>query len=135
AALGVAVFPNDPGDPTITTLGIFQLSTKVSNRIHVVSAGAHFVTLACMSRWLFTRTDKSKPMTDQKKERNKWYRRCAYIMFLALAYIVVAWWRMSDQQTAVWRPTLVGETVALVAFGVSWIIKGEWILKDEQLHV
>jgi hypothetical protein len=130
AALCVAVFPNDPRDPSIAKLGIFQLAPKVSDRIHVCSAAVHFVTLACISLFLFTKTDETKPMTPQKQQRNVVYKWCGVIMFLALGCILAANSWMSDAQKAVWRPTLLGETVALVAFGVSWIVKGEWILKD-----
>jgi hypothetical protein len=129
AALGVALFPNDPGD-SIARLGIFQLSPTVSDRIHTACAAVHFVTLACISLFLFTKTDKSKTMTPKKVKRNKLYRTCGIVMFAALGLIVACTFGMSDTQRAVWRPTLFGETVALLAFGVSWIVKGEWILKD-----
>ena len=71
-------------------------------------------------------------MTPEKVKRNRIYRACGILMVLALGYIGAANHWMSDTQRAVWRPTLVGETVALIAFGVSWITKGELILKDRE---
>jgi hypothetical protein len=136
AAIGVAVFPckSNLAGPRI---GIFQVLQPWSNGVHVVAAGVLFVTLAAISAFLFTRTHERSelqapiPMTSRKRSRNTVYRACAAIMALALLEIVISAIVLSEAQQDLYRTTLLGETVALVAFGVSWLVKGETILKDE----
>jgi hypothetical protein len=135
AAIGVAVFPckSPLAGPRI---GIFQVPQPWSNGVHVLAAGVLFVTLAAISAFLFTRTHERSgmqapiPMTSRKKSRNRVYRGCAAIMALALLEIAVSALVLTEAQQDLYRTTLLGETVALVAFGVSWLVKGETILKD-----
>jgi len=129
AALGVAAFPckSDHAGPSI---GTFQLSQSWSNGIHVASATVLFLTLAAISAFLFTRTDPTRGMTPQKKSRNKVYRLCALVMALALLEIAVSALVLTEAQQDAARTTLLGEAIALIAFGVSWLIKGETLLRD-----
>lgn len=136
AAIGVAVFPCQSAlaGPRI---GIFQVLQSWSNGVHVCAAGVLFVTLAAISAFLFTRThernDLQGPiaMTPRKRSRNAVYRICALIMALALLEIAVSAFVLTEPQQDLYRTTLFGETVALLAFGVSWLVKGETILKDQ----
>jgi len=113
-------------------LGIFQLPQAWSNRVHVLAAAVLFVTLAGISAFLFTRTDAPpNAMTDQKKSRNFVYRTCAVVMALALLEIAASSLLLTEPKQDLYRTTLLGETIALLAFGVSWLVKGETILRDK----
>jgi drug/metabolite transporter (DMT)-like permease len=131
AAICVAAFPCQSrlAGPK---LGIFQLPQNWSNHVHVLAAAVLFVTLAGISAFLFTKTDAPpNAMTDQKKSRNVVYRTCAVVMALALLEIAAASLLLTEAKQDLYRTTLLGEAVALLAFGVSWLIKGEMILGDK----
>ena len=131
AAICVAAFPCKSllAGPK---LGIFQLPQAWSNGVHVLAAAVLFVTLAGISAFLFTRTDAPpNAMTDQKKSRNVVYRTCAVVMALALLEIAASSLLLTEAKQDLYRTTLLGETIALLAFGVSWLVKGETILRDK----
>ena len=131
AAICVAAFPCKSllAGPK---LGIFQLPQAWSNGVHVLAAAVLFVTLAGISAFLFTRTDAApNAMTDQKRSRNVVYRTCALVMALALLEIAASSFLLTEPKQDLYRTTLLGETIALLAFGVSWLVKGETILRDK----
>jgi hypothetical protein len=68
-------------------------------------------------------------MTKQKIERNRVYRVCGIVIAAAILGVPF------DDYPAITflKPTLVLETIALTAFGISWLTKGELILKDKDV--
>jgi hypothetical protein len=128
--LGIAIFPTG-------LMTGFECQREVKSiiffngqsTVHYISAGSFFVTLALTSFFLFT---KSKlPVADrtpEKYKRNVVYRICAIIMVLSLIVILLAnWvWKVPDHS----HLTYWMESVALVAFGVSWLTKGEALFGD-----
>jgi hypothetical protein len=96
--------------------------------LHYICAGIFFALLAYMSIFLFTRS--SGEMTRQKIQRNKVYRVCGIVMAVSVLGIPF------DEHPAIafLKPTLLLETIALLAFGTSWLTKGELILKDKPPH-
>jgi hypothetical protein len=113
-ALCVALFPNS-GTPT-------------EEHIHFVSALLLFLTLAYFSLFLFT---KSAPvMTLRKVQRNAVYRVCGVIMLVAMALVGLYYQLPDANPLAALHPAFWLETIALWAFGVSWFVKGETLLKD-----
>jgi hypothetical protein len=123
SALGVALFPNDPGDGSVTgKLGMFQLLPAPSDVIHTVCAAVMFVTLALISLFLFTKSDR-------KVVQNRVYRICGVVMLVALVGIAICAMALDETQKEIFRPTLFGEAVALLAFGISWLTKGEALWK------
>jgi len=121
AAIGVALFPTTPINPTPTEIAVGTL--------HFVSATVFFLGLAGYSYFIFTRTDPSVPMTEKKRQRNVVYRASGIIIVVCLVLIavlnVVPPGPIDDLQPVFWL-----ETIASVSFGVSWLIKGETLLKD-----
>jgi hypothetical protein len=118
-ALGVAWFPTTetgPGDWIGT--------------VHFICAAALFIMLAFFSIYLFTKTKKDAEPTQQKLIRNKIYISCGIIMVLCLAAIFIY---MNFIQDIHYDSTYVYwmETIALVAFGISWLTKGETLLPDK----
>ena len=70
-------------------------------------------------------------MTAHKKIRNHIYVTCGIIIIICVALIAVYNF-VGNLETifAKYKPTLVLESIALFAFGISWITKGEMIMKD-----
>lgn len=124
-ALGVAFFPTTPpGTPTK-----MQMLIAV---VHFTCAAGLFLTLSYFSLCLFTKTDPNRKPTTRKLQRNKVYRACGYTMLAAIALIALNA-ALPDNLTAPierFDPVFWLESVTVIAFGVSWLTKGEAILKD-----
>ncbi|MGK7395782.1 MAG: hypothetical protein ACNS62_14480 [Candidatus Cyclobacteriaceae bacterium M3_2C_046] len=114
-------------------LGIAFIPTtsvnELQNTLHLISAGAFFIILSYLSYFLFTRTNQDKP-GKKKHQRNQIYRICAIIMVVCIllvpslsALLGNAYYQMN---LTFWL-----ETIALLAFGFSWLTKGEAILPDD----
>ncbi|MFC2096890.1 DUF998 domain-containing protein [Bacteroidota bacterium] len=124
-ALGVAFFPTAHHDPTLIT-------NSIIGKIHLISASLFFLVLTYFSLFLFTKSDPSKKPSKQKKNRNKVFRVCGYIMLgciiTMVIYIAVLKKKfpvLQDYNLVFWF-----ETIALFAFGISWLTKGQLILQD-----
>lgn len=119
-ALGIAFFPNNTSDPLM-----------VRNIIHLCSALLFFSTLIYFSLCLFTQTDQ-EVISAQKKNRNMVYKICAYVMIVCIALITVYMAFLKGKISWLdWiKPVFWLESFALLAFGISWITKGQFIYKD-----
>ncbi|MBU0489604.1 MAG: DUF998 domain-containing protein [Bacteroidetes bacterium] len=128
-ALGVAFFPTTCPDSKLSTQLAHAVSPMVNN-LHLISAICLFLVLAYFSFFLFTKMDVSP--TKQKLIRNKVYRICGIIM-LACIVLLVLYFQLADRtitQIEPYLPVFWIETLALFAFGTSWLIKGSAILHD-----
>ena len=114
-AIGVALFPSVSTDIWV-------------ERVHFASAALLFLVLAYFSLYLFTKTGGNK--TAMKRNRNKIYQACGVIILVCIALIPIYYWLFEDSSIAVIKPVFWLETFALWAFGASWLIKGETLLKD-----
>jgi len=85
--------------------------------------------LAYMSIWLLTKT--SGNMTRQKIKRNRVYRVCGVVMAVSVIGIPIDGIGEIHDAIGFLKPTLIFETIALVSFGISWLVKGELVLKDK----
>jgi len=100
--------------------------------IHDICGGIFMATLACMALFVFTKKNPALvPVTPQKLVRNKIYIVCGIIMMLALIAILVGW-ILNPEWFNAHRMTFWMESVALEAFGFSWLVKGEIIFKDKK---
>ena len=120
-AIGVALFPTSPDDPTA--------QERVIGTVHLVCAAVFFLTLAYFSYFLFTRTGQTEP-TPRKKQRNVVYRVCGILIVVCIVLAVLADNLLGTTLVDELHPVFWLESVAIVAFGVSWLIKGETILRD-----
>jgi hypothetical protein len=125
AALGVAFFPVAP------EINPSALQDKLGI-VHYISASVFFLTLAYFSLALFTKSDPAVPPTVYKIRRNRVYKICGFIILGALAGIVGLKFLSGSTSVPLKQldPVFWLEAVAVVAFGVSWIIKGEAFLED-----
>lgn len=130
-ALLVAFFPTSVTEPmTPCILGPFE--NEISSSIHFLSAGGFFLVMAFFSIFLFTR--KEPKTTRMKLKRNKVYRLCGYII-LGSIFLMAIFYGL-DKYNYIphlrkYDPVLWLETIALWAFGVSWLVKGRTILADK----
>jgi hypothetical protein len=125
-AIGVALFPTTPLPPATP-------DQKLIGGIHLTFAALLFLTLAYFSLMLFTETDPNKTPTRQKLKRNVVYRVSGYIMLACIALIAVAALPPIKSLVERFEPRFWLESIAIVAFGISWLTKGEAILKDQDV--
>lgn len=101
--------------------------------VHALCAGGMLITLAYFSLALFTKKGKCNGYrpTRQKEQRNVVYRACGVIIAACIACLYFYYRLELAWDTRWFKPVLMLETVALWAFGVSWFVKGEVILRDK----
>ncbi|HVZ41992.1 MAG TPA: DUF998 domain-containing protein [Candidatus Kapabacteria bacterium] len=106
---------------------------RLIGNLHYGFAALLFLLLAYFCLRLFTKTDPAKPPTRRKLQRNVVYRICGVIILLAIAFVAAISPLPAD--AAIWKfnPVFWMESLAIVAFGVSWLVKGEAILKDNEV--
>ena len=121
-AVGVALFPTAPVNPSTHARDI--------SYVHLTCAGLLFAALAVISFWLFTRTDPAMGRTKQKKIRDLIYRGCGIVIALCLALVPIESLVIGAPIQGI-HPLFWLEAIAVVAFGISWLVKGETILKDK----
>lgn len=84
--------------------------------VHFVGAAALFISFAYMSYFLFPNP---KPQLDAaQRRRNMLYRTCGVIILLGLVWAGIAG---SLYDRSIFWP----ETLMLLAFGISWLVKGK----------
>lgn len=95
---------------------------------HFASACALFLVLAYFSYFLFTKHGGSP--TAEKLKRNRLYRACA--LTIVACILAIGLYLLLGRNTALptLKPVFWLESIALWAFGLSWITKGETLWKD-----
>ena len=121
--VGVALFPTTPA----TTASATQ---SLVGQIHLLFASAYFLTLAYFSLVLFRKTNPAKQMTGRKKQRNVVYTVCGYTILVCIGLIVVDTVFLKHSALQTLDPVFWLESAAVLAFGLSWLTKGEAILAD-----
>lgn len=119
-AIGVAWFPTTESGPE-DWIGI----------VHLTCAILFFLTLASFSLFLFTKTSKDREPTKRKMKRNRVYISCGIIMLASLLAMAIfkIWFSGLYPRCSF---VFIGEAIALVAFGISWLTKGEVIYPDSK---
>ena len=129
-AVGVAFFPT----------GVDTLSECAEQCIvyedwvetfHFAFAGLFFSVLIYFSLFLFTQSNDVSNL--QKRKRNTIYKCCAYVMIACVALIALYFFVLKDKypELAHLDPVFWLEAIALWAFGISWLTKGQFIFKDK----
>ena len=117
-ALGIAFFPTVQSGPYDTQA-----------TIHFICAAAFFAILAGMSIFLFTRK-KAEP-TKRKLIRNRIYIICGLVMVAPMGAILLFMMFFAKQHPGS-RLVFWCETIALLAFGISWLTKGGTVYPDKK---
>lgn len=141
-AILVALFPTfeasreatDTGVPAIDSATFFSgpnaPDPHVVGVIHFAAAAVLFAILAYLSYFRFTRTAPGAAPTTRKLQRNRIYRVCGVIIALCIAGIAVGFLLLDADQERRTSFLFWFEAIAVVAFGVSWLTKGEMIRPD-----
>jgi len=95
---------------------------------HYIVAALFLGILAFMSIFLFTKS--GEYITTQKATRNKVFKVCGIVMLVSICLIPIDGIKIVYDHIHQFKPTLIFETIALISFGISWLVKGELILKD-----
>lgn len=129
--LATAIFPTnmkEPVPPCNFALSPYPFPDYFKY-VHTGAAVVFFIILAYFSLCLFTKSN--GPMTDEKLKRNRIYKICGWVIIGCLISLFIIYLSDSLSETlAPIKPIFVLETIILWAFGLSWLVKGEFILAD-----
>ncbi len=100
---------------------LFGHNNATLSVIHLISAGIFILCMGWMSKYKFTR--------GSKDVHNKIYKHCGNIVFISVALIIVGVileklninFLINDYYVFIF------ETIAVIAFGSSWLVKGKAI--------
>jgi hypothetical protein len=130
-AICIAMFPtNDSSANKCSNVVNLPLS-ELRNTIHYCSAALFFILLAYISLFLFTKSKGLK--TERKRKRNSVYRICGITILFSI--VLIGLYSLFEKQipgAAKYQPVFWLEWMALLAFGISWLVKGELVLKDRK---
>jgi hypothetical protein len=128
-------YPIEMGPTCLIVLNdrVLMFHHEVFGHIHMVAAAILFASLGYVSFGFFTKTDSDDP-GPEKRHRNTIYRAAGITIWSALAlyglflvariFVPEALWirRLDD-----WPFLFLIETVCLLAFGFSWLVKGDGV--------
>jgi hypothetical protein len=121
-AIGVALFPTAPVNPSPQARNI--------GYVHFACAGLLFAVLAVIALWQFTKTEPNTERSAEKKKRDLIYRICGTVIAACLVLVPVES-LVIGAPIQRFRPLFWLEAVAVVAFGIAWLVKGQAVLKDQ----
>lgn len=120
-AIGLALFPTAPDS------GAANHAQAVASDLHAVFSGVFFVSLVVFCLFLFPKTAPDAPPTARKLQRNTVYRVTGIVILVSIVLLGLA--KVTRALPAL-HPMLWLETIAILAFGVAWAVKGETLLRD-----
>jgi hypothetical protein len=123
--LGVALFPSF--NPRLARYTHFQIRMGY---VHTAFAALMFLSVAYFCLFLFRRSAQDRRKTRRKRMRNRIYGTCGVVILACMVTMV----SLTLKGIADWLrplyPLLCCESLALFAFGVAWLTKGEGLLRD-----
>ena len=129
-ALGVAFFPTNETSADKCAIIHLPLS-ELRNNLHNILSALLFLVLSAISLFLFTKS-KGVIVTKQKLQRNRIYRTCCVVMLLCIVVLALY---INLRDSMLWlkpyKPVFWLESTALIAFGISWLVKGGLFLRDK----
>ena len=121
-AVGVGLFPTPPDNPST--------GATIAGYLHFASGTIMFISLIVIALWLFRKTGPGAP-TRVKQLRDQVYLICGLVMLVSLALAGIVSLPFAAGLNPI-NPVLWLETIAIVAFGVSWLVKGQAVLPDQR---
>lgn len=143
SGIGVAFFPTATKIGNSLTIHIINEEVPMFFGViqwHFIFAGLFFISLALISLFYFSRTNKEdtghkdERKREQKAKRNVIYKICGWTMLICVVLMIL--YIKIDPPSLENVPVIfVLETVAVEAFGISWITKGQTLLPDGEHYV
>lgn len=115
-----ALIPMEGG----TNYLLFFLPEVISNILHHAFAIISFTLLGVMS---FTQFVKGQ-MNANKKKRNKIYKACGLLIFICVGLMIPTKLIIGTHTTPIF---FILESIVVIAFGISWLVKGQTLFKDQ----
>ena len=141
--MGVAFFPTAAKIGNSMTIHIVNPEVPMFLGLiqwHFVFAALFFISLALISLFYFSRTNKKDAgQIDEKKRRQKArrnliYKMCGWTMLICVVLMIL--YIKIDPPSLRNAPVIfILETVAVEAFGISWITKGQTLLPDGEHYI
>jgi hypothetical protein len=122
-AVGVALCPTPPSHPS------FQAA--IVGYCHFAFGIVMFGALAVVALWLFRRADPDRGRSRLGQLRDRAHLACGIVMVASLALTGIASLSIATGLSRL-DPVFWLETAAIAAFGVSWLVRGQAILRDKQ---
>lgn len=125
-ALCIAFFPSKDINFHSKPIGMFQLQPEVSSVIHYIAAISLFFFLGMFSFCFFTKSDKPKKKRDlSKKIQNVFYKIFGCAIWGSGIFAIFSFLPFSKEWFKSNNILFWIETIMLVSFGASWLIKSK----------
>lgn len=126
SALGVALCPS------FNPRGSYYTEQDLAfGFVHTGFAGLMFLVLAYICIFRFRKSAPGKPVTPRKRKRNRLYATSGFVMVCCMIALVGLTVRSLVEGRHPSPFLFWFESLALCAFGVAWLTKGEGILRDQ----
>jgi membrane-associated phospholipid phosphatase len=126
-ALGVAVCPSFNPRSNSYTPQDFAFGL-----IHTAFAGLMYLVLAYVCIFLFRKSSPERPFTHRKRDRNRIYGASGLIMVACMIAMVSLTILTTVERRHPSHWLFWCESLALCAFGVAWLTKGEGFMRDKR---
>ena len=133
-AIGMIIFPTAMYSGKIVKVGMFLIDDNISEYVHLTFGTLFFLALSFNSIFLFTKRH-SILLTPPKRRRNILYRVCGIVMIVSILCIIIYMLLFRNTFVSGLNPVLFLESIALLAFGISWLVKGNTFFKDQKNHL
>lgn len=129
-AFGVAFFPTQL--PQIKSACFAGLDYDLYY-LHLASTIGLFSCFAYFANVVFNKPDEHGFVSEDRKMQMPWFKTSGYIIIACMLGIALGWVLTSIFKISIPFPlTFILEWIALVAFGITWVIKGDWIISGHR---
>jgi hypothetical protein len=135
--IGVAFSPTATCEPHSSTIHIANKTVPLLFGIerHFIFAGLFFISLAIISLVYFPKLkDNEMVITPQKKKRNRIYMICGWVIIACIVFLGV-YFVLKPSFLQDVPVIFILETIAIEAFGLSWITKGQTLWPDYEHYL
>jgi membrane-associated phospholipid phosphatase len=126
-ALGVAVCPSFNPRSNSYTPEEFAFGL-----IHTAFAALMYLMLAYICIFLFRKSSPERPFTRRKRDRNRIYGACGLIMVACMIAMISLTILTTVERRHPSHWLFWCESLALCAFGIAWLTKGEGFMRDKR---
>ncbi|MEW4925493.1 DUF998 domain-containing protein [Algibacter sp. 2305UL17-15] len=135
SAVCVAFFPTSVDDVSSCSTDCIAYAGWIGIT-HLIAALIFFGVLIYFSLKLFpAKNDKTEHASHQSHLRDRIYLISGYVMIACVALIIL-YFLIDEKYPGLekYKPVFILELIALWAFGISWLTKGQFFFKDKKQH-